>query len=119
VKLAPNAAALLAVPLLSACIMVPRTVMTYDPACRIVARQMTLQAVQVGYIGGCANQACVTLVAVAAITGLASTVVSGSIAVVGNMVYWMERQGDCKPPPAMAGFPLPPPVLTAPAPATP
>ena len=116
-KLSPGrAAALLAVPLLAACIVVPRTIMTYDPACRIVAREMTLQAVQVASIGGCANQACVTLVAAAAITGLASTVVSGSIAVVGNAVYWIERQGQCQPPPAA---PMPIPLPTAPAPAMP
>lgn len=118
-KLSPaRTAALLAVPVLSACIVVPRTVMTYDPACRMVAREMTLQAVQVASIGGCANQACVTLVAAAAITGLASTVVSGSIAVVGNAVYWIERQGQCRPPPA-AAMPLPLPLPTAPAPAMP
>ena len=115
---ARRAAALLAVPLLSACIVVPRTVMTYDPACRIVAREMTLQTVQVASIGSCANQACVTLVAAAAITGLASTVVSGSIAVVGNAAYWIERQGQCQPPPAAPlPMPLPMPIPTAPAPA--
>jgi hypothetical protein len=111
-----HAAVLLAVPMLSACIMVPRTVMTYDPACRIVARQMTLQPVQVASIGGCANQACVTLVAAAAVTGLASTIVSGSIAVVGNVVYWIERQGQCHP--VSTGTP-PPMGPTTPAPATP
>ena len=97
--------------------MVPHTVMTYDSTCRMVVRQMTLQPVQVASIGGCANQACVTLVAAAAVTGLASTIVSGSIAVVGNAVYWIERQGQCHPLPAGA----PPPLMrpTTPAPATP
>jgi hypothetical protein len=38
------------------------------------------------------------LVAMGAVTA-ASAVVSGSIALVGNVVYWFERQGRCNPPP--------------------
>jgi hypothetical protein len=34
------------------------------------------------------------LVALGAVTA-ASAVISGSIAVVGNAVYWFERQGRC------------------------
>jgi hypothetical protein len=29
------------------------------------------------------------------VVAVASAVVSGSIAVVGNVVYWLERQGQC------------------------
>jgi hypothetical protein len=36
------------------------------------------------------------IVAVAGVTAAASAVVSGSIAVVGNVVYWLERQGRCE-----------------------
>jgi hypothetical protein len=33
----------------------------------------------------------------------ATAVVSGSVALVGNMVYWFERQGQCARPAAPAG----------------
>jgi hypothetical protein len=98
---------------LSACVMVPRTVQRHDPACGIVARQMTLQAVQIASISGCSNQGCATFVAIAAVTGLASTVISGSIVLVGNVVYWLERRGQCGDPPVTA----PAPATTSPAPA--
>jgi hypothetical protein len=61
----------------------------------------------------------VTLVAVAAVTGLASTVVSGSIAIVGNVVYWLERQGHCGgSAPATAPAPARPSPVPAPSPAS-
>jgi hypothetical protein len=85
-----------AVLLLQACVMVPRTVEGYDAGCRTQARHMVLDAVQVGSIGSCSNQGCVMIVAVAGVTAAASAVVSGSIAVVGNVVYWLERQGRCE-----------------------
>lgn len=91
---------------LSACVVVPRTVVHYDTECHIVARQMTLQAVQVASIAGCSNSGCAALLAAAGATAAASLVVSGTIAVVGNVVYWLEKQGDCVRP----GAPVPPPL---------
>lgn len=81
--------------LLQACVVVPRTTEQFDPGCRAVVRRMTLEAVQVAALGGCANGGCVALLAAAGATAAASAVVSGSIAVVGNVVYWLERQGRC------------------------
>jgi hypothetical protein len=89
---------------LSACVVVPRTIARYDAECHIVARYMTLQPVQVASIGGCSNDGCVALVAMAGATAAASTIISGSIAVAGNVVYWLERQGQC----ARSGPPVPP-----------
>lgn len=102
--------------LLAGCVVVPRTVHVYDPACRVLAKQMTLEAVQVAYIGGCGGDACIALLAAAGVTAGASAIVSGSIAVVGNVVYWLERQGACpdaaapassRPVPAPAPMPAP------------
>ena len=90
---------------LAGCVVVPRTVMHYDPGCRIVAKQMTLDAVQVGYIAGCSNSACLTILGVAGVTAAASTVISGTIAVIGNVVYWLERQGQCASAAAPASLP--------------
>ena len=85
----------LCAPLLNSCIVVPRTVEEYDPECQVVARHMELEAVQIGYISGCANEGCAVLIVAAAATVAASAIVSGSIAVIGNTVYWLEKQGRC------------------------
>lgn len=104
---------------LAACVIVPRTVWQYDPECHVLARHMTLQPVQIATIAGCNNNACVTLLVAAGATAAASTVVSGSIAVVGNVVYWLERQGSClraeaTPPPPLAEAIAPQPPSAAP-----
>lgn len=89
----------LCAPLLSSCIVVPRTVEEYDLECQVVARHMELETVQIGYISGCANEGCAVLIVAAAATVAASAIVSGSIAVIGNTVYWLEKQGRCLSPP--------------------
>lgn len=81
--------------LLSACVVVPRTEIVYDDDCKIQKRQMVLDVHQVGYFGGCANNGCVALLVGAGAVATASAVISGSIAVVGNVVYWLERRGQC------------------------
>jgi hypothetical protein len=86
----------LCAPLLASCIVVPRTVEMYDPECQVVARHMDLQAVQVGYIAGCANEGCAVLIVAAAATVTATAIISGSIVVIGNTVYWFEKQGRCR-----------------------
>ncbi|MDH5538346.1 MAG: hypothetical protein OEY03_02975 [Rhizobacter sp.] len=83
------------VALLQACVVVPRTTHVYDESCRIHARRMVLEVEQVGYIGGCANQGCLTLLVAAGVVTAATAVVSGSIAVAGNIIYWLEMQGQC------------------------
>ena len=86
---------LLIVVLLQGCVYVPRTTHVYDEGCRIHARQMVLELEQVGFIGGCANQGCATLLVAAGVVTAASAVVSGTIVVAGNIVYWFEKQGQC------------------------
>lgn len=86
--------------LLPSCIVVPRTVEVYDPECRVVARHMDLQAVQIGYISRCSNEGCAALIVAAAATVTATAIISGSIVVIGNTVYWFEKQGRCNPRPA-------------------
>ena len=92
----PAALALTAL-LLQGCVMVPRTVEGYDAQCHTQARHMVLDAVQVGSVGSCSNQGCVVVATVAAVSAVASTVVSGSIVVVGNAAYWLQKQGRCQP----------------------
>jgi hypothetical protein len=83
--------------LLQGCVVLPRTDTVYDAQCQVMRRQMTLEVQQIGAFGGCANEGCAMLLAASGVVAVASTVVSGSIAVVGNVVYWIERQGQCRP----------------------
>ena len=91
-----RAALVLAVlPALSACIFVPRTVEVYDTACQITTHHMTLEPVQVATLARCSNQECAAALVFVGATAAASAVVSGSIVVVGNVAYWLEKQGRC------------------------
>ena len=90
---------------LQACVVVPQTREVYDPDCRTLTRQMTLETAAVGGFQSCSGDACkLVLVAAGAVTAV-SVVVSGSIALVGNVIYWFERQGRCaaNPPAAAPG----------------
>ncbi|MEY4766451.1 MAG: hypothetical protein RI907_3124 [Pseudomonadota bacterium] len=80
---------------LQACIVVPCTTEVYDADCHIQTRQMRLEAVQIGMIGRCSNEGCAAVLVFVGATAAASAVVSGSIVVVGNVVYWLEKQGRC------------------------
>ncbi len=86
--------------LLTACVVVPRTDSVYDPDCQMQRRQMTLEVQQIGAFGGCVNDGCAVLLVGIGVVAVASAVVSGSIAVVGNVVYWVEQRGQCRPPSA-------------------
>jgi predicted small integral membrane protein len=87
-------AALFAALLASACVVVPVTVEGYDSECRLVTHHMELKTVHVGaqqpYFR-CDGGNCVVALGVTAV----SAVVSGSIVVVGNVVYWAEQRADC------------------------
>jgi len=90
------ASLLLLVALLGACVLVPRTTTSFDEQCQVETHHMVLEERYVGPFVNCANQACgAELVAVGAVA-TASAVVSGSIALTGNVVYWVEKQGRCQ-----------------------
>lgn len=80
---------------LSACVYVPRTKIADDPECQGVQKSMVLEEQQVTVMQGCTNNSCLTVLAGAGLVTAASVVVSGSIAVVGNVVYWVERESKC------------------------
>ena len=90
------AGALLIGATLQACVYLPSTIEVYDPGCQIVAKHMTLQEVQVAAIGGCQNQSCLAMILAVGATTAASAIVSGSIVIVGNIAYWLERQLTCQ-----------------------
>jgi len=80
---------------LCSCIYLPMTTSEYDPACGIIKRHMTLQTNQVEAFVGCRNEGCVELLVLAGVVSAATFVVSGSIAVVGDVVYWLEAKSQC------------------------
>ncbi len=80
----------------------PQKVAYYDDGCEIVAEKLVLTTEQNAFlhdVNDCSNEACVTEIT-GAVSGAAlvvpvSAVVSGSIVVVGNTAYWLQKQGDC------------------------
>ena len=86
----------LATCMLSSCVVVPHTREVYDADCRMLTRQVTLETAVLGGFQGCAGEGCVALLAAMGVVTAASVVISGSIAIVGNVVYWLERQGRCR-----------------------
>lgn len=89
--------------LVSACVVVPVTTAEYDPGCQLVTRHMELQTVQLAAINSCSGQGCEMVVIAALGVTAASAIVSGSIAIIGNVAYWAERRAGCMPPSAPAG----------------
>jgi hypothetical protein len=83
--------------LLGGCIVVPRATEVYDPQCRTMVRQVVLETAVIGSIAHCHNEGCAAMLASLGIVTAASAVVSGSVALIGNMVYWAERRGQCPP----------------------
>jgi hypothetical protein len=82
---------------LQACVFVPRTTKVFDPGCQVVSNRMVLQEVQIEAIHRCNNEHCIALVMGAGLTAAASAVISGTIVVAGNVAYWLEKQGQCRP----------------------
>jgi hypothetical protein len=80
-----------------ACVFVPVTTEVYDAECRVMARQMELAPVQIAAIAGCGGGGCSALLVAAGATAAASVIISGSIVIAGNIVYWFERLGRCQP----------------------
>lgn len=99
---------LAAVLLLGGCIVVPRTAEVYDPQCRTMVRQMVLETTVIGAIGHCHNDGCAVMLASMGIVSAASAVVAGSVAIIGNIIYWAERRGQCPPEPGGAAAPAAP-----------
>ena len=82
--------------MLSGCIYLPRTTQVYDPQCQIVSRQAVLEVQELGGIRHCSNDGCRAFLVAAGVVTVASAVISGSLVVAGNVVYWLEKQGQCR-----------------------
>ena len=88
----------LAFALSGGCVYLPNTITTYNEKCHTYERHMILEVQQIGTLAGCQGEACAgALVAFGAVSA-ATAIVSGSIVVIGNVAYWLERQGQCPGP---------------------
>lgn len=81
---------------LAGCVYLPRTTEAYDEQCHVVSKHMTLEPYQLAQLTGCNNETCGPALAVIGAVAAASAVVSGTVVVVGNAVYWIEKQGRCR-----------------------
>lgn len=90
-----TAGLLMGVTLVAGCIYLPQTTTSYDPECGINERHMTLEVGQVELYGRCFNDGCVELLVLAGVVSATTAVISGSVVVVGNGVYWLEEKGRC------------------------
>src|SRR5512145_190266 len=89
----PNAISLVALALaLSGCMVVPvvDNAEAASTGCRTYTRSMSLK--MVSWQPSCNTEECLAAVVV---IGAGSVLVSGSIALVGNSVHWLEYQGTC------------------------
>jgi hypothetical protein len=77
---------------MSGCFAYPKKIEYYDSDCNIEAKKWVLLAESV-------NMGCQDTASCAAVLGVSagSAIVSGSIVVAGNTVYWLEKQGRCVP----------------------
>jgi hypothetical protein len=80
---------------LPACVVVPQTREVYDPECRMMKKEVRLESAVVGRFRACQGDACVAILVAAGAVTAATAVVSGSLALIGNVAYWFERQGQC------------------------
>jgi hypothetical protein len=99
---------LAAAALLSGCVVVPQTREVYDEKCRMLTKEVVLETAVLGQFRGCNDKECALMLASMGVVTAATAVVSGSVAVVGNVVYWFERQGRClttAPAPQAPAFP--------------
>ncbi len=89
-------ASLLLAVLLQACVFVPRTVEIYDKDCQVSSRQMYIEPILIGDFVDCHDESCAQFLVALGAVAASSVVVSGSIVIVGNAVYWFEKQGRCE-----------------------
>lgn len=77
------------------CVYTPKAVTVYDEACEIVVRHMELESKEAAELTACKNEHCVASILVVGLYSVGSIIISGSIMVAHNAVYWFDKQGDC------------------------
>lgn len=90
-------AMLLAVSFLSGCVFYPKKIEYDDPECNIRTKRMELAVLELNGGSGCGSSSGDVEVCLAVYLGTAaaSAIVSGSLVIIGNSIFWLERQGKC------------------------
>jgi len=83
--------------LISGCIYYPKRVEVYDSDCNIKTRKLTLGVIGSNSVPNCTGGNAGACLAAIAAVGPVTAVVSGSIVVIGNTLYYMEKEGRCAP----------------------
>ena len=74
------------------CVFYPRHVHHYDADCQIRYKQLVLETNSMhGIQFHCADEGCIA----ALLFISAEALVAGSLVIVGNTVYWLEKEGRC------------------------
>ncbi len=92
----PRTSIPLCVLLLSGCVT-PKVVHVYDEKCQVMTRRMELTVEKVEALDACSNAECAAQVLGSAISLTTSVIVSGSIALAGNVAFWLEKSANCRP----------------------
>lgn len=89
--------ACLASALTAGCIFTTEVVTRYDAACQIEVRQMVLTSQPFDFVlpHPCHDELCLYVLAGEALLVPVSAVISGSVLLIGNTVFWMEKHGRC------------------------
>ncbi|WP_372870865.1 hypothetical protein [Shewanella sp.] len=84
------------------CVVVPKKIEYYDHDCEIASKRYELTTEQYSLFEqakACSDDECTAQAVGVAFGAIAvtsiSAVISGSIVLVGNTVYWLEKQGKC------------------------
>ncbi len=86
---------------IGACVVTPKKAAIYDEKCRVSTQRIVLTTEQMRTFDDidCLTKSCKAEVTgalvVATLTATTSAVVSGSVALIGNTLYWLESQGEC------------------------
>lgn len=87
--------------LLCSCVVVPKKVASYDEKCKVAVQKISLDLAPIEYDTdwSCTNDNCAwdisADIAGAVFTTATSAVVSSSVALTGNTIYWIESKGEC------------------------
>lgn len=81
------------------CVYLPKTVESVeDETCNLITRKIIIERagdLSPGVILGCYDEACILVIAAALAVPTATYIVSGSMAVAGNSIHWLEKEGRC------------------------
>lgn len=78
--------------LVAGCVSTPREIEYYDADCEIHSKKLVLETRLLGNLSCTQSRDCL---ATTLVIGVGSTIIAGSIVVVGNTAYWLERVGKC------------------------